>query len=89
MKTIYKYPIEATDSQDVEMPKGAKIIKTDTQDGKICLWAVIDPNETKVEQVTIKVAGTGHPIEEDKLDYIGTVQQWGGKLVWHIFEVLK
>jgi len=34
-----------------------------------------------------KVFGTGRLVTDpDRLEYVGTVQQWGGDLIWHVFK---
>ena len=88
MKKIYKYRIEATDDQNIEMPVGAKILTVQNQYGIPCIWAMVDTNAEK-ERVHIKVYGTGHTIQDsDRLEYIGTFQMCGGALVFHAFKVL-
>ena len=56
MKKIYKYRIEVTDDQNIEMPVGAKILTVQTQNGVPCIWAMVDPNAEK-ERVHIRVHG--------------------------------
>lgn len=86
MNTIYKYPLEVTDTQGVMMSRQAKILSVQSQEGQLCLWALTDPEQPKVPR-QIWIFGTGHPIKlADDLIFIGTVQQAGGKLVWHVFE---
>lgn len=85
MRTIYKYPLAITDSQAVLMPVGAEIISAQVQGADLCIWAAVDPTAKKHARV-IHIYGTGHPIPDpDKLHFIGTVQQMGGALVWHVF----
>jgi hypothetical protein len=89
-KTIWKFKLEVTDSQQIEMPVGAKILTVQTQDGWPCIWALVDPLAKK-ELRHIQTIGTGHTIENgeglnDK--YLGTYQvirDWG-VLVFHVFE---
>lgn len=92
--TIWKYKLELTDEQDVEMPVNAQILCVQEQHGKIMLWAVVD--ET-VEALKLKhrivIYGTGKPVDPKRdMTYIGTVQidnVGEGTLVWHIFEAEK
>ena len=87
MEKIFKYPIEITDKQSILMPKGAKILAVQVQNGNPCIWAMINP-DTTVEEVAIRVHGTGHPIyDSSNLEYIGTFQSiYGGNLVFHVFK---
>lgn len=80
--TIWKYTVRQTDSQEIEMPAGAKILAVRMQGSVLTLWAMVDPSEPK-ESRTIQVYGTGHPAGSAGV-YIGTVQH--GPMVWHIFE---
>jgi len=95
MYAIYKYKLAVSDSQYVTLPLAAKIISVALQGTDICLWAIVNTNETKTEQVVIEVYGTGHPfphpyagmtIGVTRRDFIGTVV--AGKFVWHIFQVV-
>lgn len=52
MKKIYKYRIEVTDDQNIEMPVGAKILTVQTQNGVPCIWAMVDPNAEKKEYIS-------------------------------------
>lgn len=88
MKTIYKYPLEITDLQEVEIPEGAQILCVKLQKGTLCLWAVVDPAE-KLTARRIQILGTGHPIHEPNIEYIGTFLMNNDSLVFHVFEVLR
>jgi hypothetical protein len=84
---IYKYQLKVTDSQELELPKGARILTVQTQQEVVCLWALVDSNAIERQRHVIHFIGTGNShIPSSKLRYIGTVQQLGGSLVWHVFE---
>jgi len=86
MKTIYKFPIFTDDVQKISVPKGAKILCVQNQFGTPCVWAVVDPNEKRKEDITVHTFGTGHPIENySPGGYIGTYQLQDGGLVFHVF----
>jgi len=88
MKKIFKYPLEIKDKQVIAMPDNAEILCVQMQAGTPCLWALVDPEEERVNR-TILTFGTGHPIdekEEDILYYIDTYQHLNGTLVFHVFE---
>lgn len=87
MKTIHKFVIP-TEGGRISMPIRALIAHVHEQNGDICLWALIDGWETRVEDRNFAVFGTGHPIPEDKpLRYIGTAHLYDGETVSHVFEV--
>jgi len=86
--TIYKYPLEITDEQAVMMPTLCKIITVQMQHGKPCLWAIVNEHDRISRLRTIDIFGTGNPMDNQERAYIGTIQQAGGALVWHVFERL-
>lgn len=88
MRTVFKYPLAVADIQHVEMPSGAAILCVQTQRDQPCLWALVDTDESAMVKREIRVAGTGHPISEGQMHYIGTFQLADGSLVFHTFEVL-
>jgi len=87
MKTVYKYKLCIDDLQSVNLPKDAKPLCAKIQNGDPCLWALVDPDETEIETIHIRIAGTGHPIQEDVKDYLGSELMYGGSLVFHFFTV--
>lgn len=84
--TIYKYPIKITDEQKVKLPLNAEILTAQMQGDTLCLWAKVEEGNTSMEERTIEVFGTGHPMSDNNRRYIGTTQMHGGALIWHVFE---
>ena len=85
--TIWKFPLEITDSQVIQMPVGSEFMCAKMQGGTLCLWAYVNSEAVK-EDITIRIVGTGHPFskaERNDLWYLDTVQAMGGTLVWHVF----
>lgn len=84
---IWKYVLQMEDEQTIKMPKGAKVLSVQMQNDEICVWALVDP-AAELENKAFWIIGTGNPFYLDMnfAKYIGTVQQLGGRLVWHIFE---
>ena len=88
MKKIYKYPIEVTDEQVVLLPTGAKILTIQSQGDIACIWALVDPMAPRNEEIAIRIHGTGHDVpDSENLEYVGTFQMMGGRLVFHSFIV--
>lgn len=85
MRTIYKYQLEITDFQDISMPECSHIIHVAEQDGKLCLWALVD-NEVNSMKRRIQIVGTGNPMPYDArvVRHIGSVIM--SPFVWHVFE---
>jgi len=72
--------------QVISMPAKAEILCVQAQNGKPCIWAMVDIEADKDER-TFHIYGTGHPVETGaNLIYIGTFQQNNGVFVFHLFE---
>ena len=88
MKTIWKFPLQVTDSQDINMPIGAKILCLQMQAGAPCIWALVDP-KAATYPMKIVMYGTGHEIHDmNSLLYLGTFQIYAGALMYHAFQKL-
>ena len=84
MKTIYKYPLEVRECQQITMPQGAKILTLQIQNDELFLWAEVDTHEPR-ELREFVMHGTGQgPTTFDDLVYIATIQS--GPYVWHFYE---
>lgn len=85
---VYKYPLDIHDEVVVMMPNGARVLSVQVQNGRPYIWAAVDPNELTLEERWFRIAGTGHPIQDDVVDgFIGSIQMYDGKLVFHVFEM--
>lgn len=90
MKRVYKYTLARTasnlrDDVVLELPKGAQPLRVDMQDHAIVMWALVDP-DAPITRRHFRIAGTGHPIEDEGMTYIGTFFMLNGSLVFHVFE---
>lgn len=85
-RKIFKYPLETTDHQEVEMPIASVILCVQVQHGIPCLWAMVntDPELAK-EKRKVRICGTGHDVDDHPDYYVGTYQLQGGALVFHVF----
>jgi hypothetical protein len=87
MNKIWKYILEITDQQYLQLPMGARILSVANQNESLVLYALVNPEEQTTENFVVQIFGTGNPIE--RLDpmskFIGTVVMENGKLVWHVF----
>jgi len=86
MKKIYKYGLPMEDYAPIAMPVGAIVLSVGVQHGTPVVWALVNPN-APMECRTLRVAGTGHPIEEpERWEFIGTFQLDNGNLIFHVFD---
>lgn len=87
MKTIHKWVLEVKDWQIIAIDGGATVLSVQEQNGRICLWAIVDPSAPKAD-VGVRVIGTGNLIQPsliDRIKHVGSVQLVGGAMVFHVF----
>lgn len=83
--TIWKYELEITDRQTIQMPEGSQILSVANQNGKLCLWAIVSPANSDRDRV-IEIIGTGNPMRISNRKFIGTVVI--DPFVRHVFEIV-
>lgn len=81
MKTIWKFPL--ADQQALMVPKGAKPLTVQLQAGVPYLWCEVDTSQNYT-RLNVFTYGTGHIVKEGA-QYIGTYQEMGGELIWHVY----
>jgi len=84
---VWKFKLAVADRQTLQVPKGAKPLTVQVQNGERRVWMLVNP-AAELVAMTICVHGTGHDFDATLYDYIGTAQQVGGALVWHVFRVM-
>lgn len=89
VNTVFKYEIPIDDEVSVMMPRWAQVLSVGNQGEKLCVWARVDTDDELTPR-KFRVAGTGHPLDDERtLDFLGTVQFYGGALVFHVFEIFN
>lgn len=91
MQRVYKYPLGLYGRTVVQMPVGATIISVGVQtaNGKDhpVIWAIVNPDEKRIEMRSLYVVATGEQFERGERDqFLGTNVTPGG-YVFHTFEV--
>jgi hypothetical protein len=85
-KQIWKYELEVTDDQYIEMPKGAKPLSVGVQSRTPVMWVEVDP-EADGLNFHVRIIATGEPIPETEeqagMQFVGTFQI--GLFVGHVF----
>jgi hypothetical protein len=73
----------------LQLPAGAEVLSVgpprDGEDKPLDLWALVDP-EAPLEARTFRIYGTGHDVPDFYGLFVGTVQLYGGSLIFHVFE---
>jgi hypothetical protein len=85
MNKIWKYELQVTEFQQIEMPLDAELLDVQVQHGAPCLWARVNPCAPMVNRVLV-THGTGHDVAESTGEHVGSYQLQGGALVFHVFE---
>lgn len=88
MRKVFKYKIPCQDNFELELPAGIKFLSFQSQYEDMCIWALVDTNETRKFRYQFRLAGTGHDIDDEIAEngqYIGTCQIMTGALVFHLF----
>lgn len=80
---IYKYELELTDVQTIQVPYRFQPLSVQFQGDNLCLWAMMNENSCDMVYKTITIIGTGNSIGRGPGVFIDTVQKNG--FVWHIF----
>lgn len=81
---IFKWPLDITGEQVLDMPAGAQILDVQVQHHEVHLWAMCDTRQP-IEQRRITIYGTGHVMPEQPGKYLATFQLGHGAQVFHVF----
>ena len=86
---IFKYALEATDFQEIRLPRGAEVLHVGCQRGDLFLWAMVN-DDADIGPRWFEINGTGNRLPdrpEYKRNFIGTVIL--PVFVWHVFELTE
>lgn len=87
MKIIYKYPL-GLGLNPMNLPDSSQIRSIADQRGVITMWVEVDYERKEMSRRYFDVVATGVPFHySNGYNYLGTVLQHGGELVWHVYEV--
>lgn len=87
MKRIFKYKIDNTSEQDLELPPYCRILKCAMQGADLMVWVLLEDNyidTTETWKCKFFVYGTGHTIRDDAIQYLDTIFDSDG-FTWHVF----
>lgn len=73
-------------SGKTSLPKGAKPISIQAQNGTPFMWSIVDPDMPRVDK-SFHIAGTGHELPENIGNFVGTFLVESDTLVFHVFEL--
>lgn len=89
MRTIWKTTLKLTDTQEIDVPKDARMLHVREQYNEIYIWYACS-TELPTEKRTIFICGTGHALPDSVScdSYLGTVSLCEDSLIVHVFEIL-
>lgn len=80
---IFKYPLEITDKQTINLPHDSHVLSVQFQNDVLCLWAAVN-TDVETQPYRVIIVGTGHEVSRLTLHlHLATVQQ--NQMVWHVF----
>jgi len=85
---VLKYKLKIGETV-LPIPGKAQILSVHEQCGDLQLWALVHHDDLPGDR-KFRVVATGQPFENDVRDqFIGTVLQLDGVIVFHVFEVFQ
>jgi hypothetical protein len=85
MQSIFRYKVPVDDQWHTVHLRGVPLSVAARQPDVVEIWASYDDKAPEAVR-EFRVFGTGHPLPDGRLDYIGTAMAAGGSLVWHLME---
>lgn len=91
MARIYKYPVPLQFGvHEIQVPKGSTILKdTVIQNGMLCFYGWVDPNQTETATLQVSIAPTGVDVTEGQLlnprQHFATIMSDRTGFVYHVF----
>lgn len=82
--SVWKFPFDATNRVEIEMPAGSQFLSVQIQDGRTTLWALVQTGEPLVKRHLL-IRGTGYDATGVGR-FVGTCQMYAGAFVLHAFE---
>ncbi len=93
MNRIFKYSIPTREKYEIELPKGANIIRVEDVDGLFFLWAIVnDSPDIETELRYLEFYKTGQSIETplSELKFLGTCKLFiMQELCLYVFENIQ
>ena len=89
MKAVWKFTAPFIDVSEITTPRGAQILHIAAYNpGWLSVWALVDPEESRLVTRRLAIAGTGHRRADIVgRDHLGTVILNEGALVFHVFDL--
>lgn len=85
MYRIYKFQLEVTDIQIINLSKNAHVLSVQVQNGIPCIWALVKTDSVLDVPYRVNTYGTGHCVSDHPGSFLGTYQLHDGALVFHVF----
>lgn len=86
MRTIHKFTHAVAEKIEIEVPRGASLVKIDRdtrQPDDLAFWFEVDTAETETKEVRFRVVGTGQELPVSGFIYEDSIKM--GYFIWHIY----
>lgn len=86
MKTVWKFPLDITDDQDIKCPAESVPLFVGQQNDQPALWMLVESAEREVQR-HVSIHGTGHDTKGTPylLQYVGSFIVHDGAFVGHVW----
>lgn len=87
MKSVWKFKLDPSQNNIVEMPLGTKILSIKCQREDIVIYGLVSLNEESKEVYSLEIFGTGEPIPSyiNSYEFLDTVNMNNDELIFHVF----
>ena len=85
---VYKYELDWSEHQRIEVPRYSKVLNVKEQKDKAVIYVLCNESETLKSTLEVLVVPTGYVIPQTGLisyTYLDTVNIQDGNLMFHIF----
>ncbi len=82
---VWKYPMDIAGEQKLLTPGAWNPIHVGYQDGRLTLWAEVDPVGGVLVGRTVTIVGTGHSFDPQGMIHVGSALDPNRPLVWHVY----
>ncbi len=91
MKTVWKYKIRIEDRTVADIPVGAifRVLEQRSDSVYCTLWYEVPDTDAEMETHTFGIFGTGHPLPNEPMTYLGTTIDYRLSLAFHVYEMVR
>lgn len=86
-RRVFKYALRVDNEQSLEITGFVDVLSVAVQRDELVLYAIVNPDDSRVGVVEILIRGTGHDLGQDIAGwrFLDSHLMAGGRLVWHVW----